>query len=115
MQRRRTVCGQLAKDRRGFDCRVARHLQAVAGDPARNRDRGVRADPFEAALHRLFHHLPRSTRLPDGLCEHLIAAGNHGLAQLAKVIWSLARLVCHLSPRSQSVAGASLSALEHRA
>ncbi len=42
--------GELAEDVRGFAAGVERDVEPVAGDPARDRDRRVAADAFEALL-----------------------------------------------------------------
>ena len=48
-----------------------RHLEALAGDPARDRDRRAGADPFEAVLDQRVDDLAGLGGVRDGLPQHV--------------------------------------------
>ena len=77
---------QLAEDVRGLPRGVVRDLEAVAGDPARDRRRRVGADPFEARLHRRVDGLARVLRALDGHRQHVVGTREHALAEAAHLL-----------------------------
>ena len=80
---------QLPKDLPGFPAGLDRDLHPLPGDPARDRDGRVAADPLETVLDHGVDVMLRPRGALEGQFEHILGASLELLAEALQIPFGL--------------------------